>query len=95
MAVKILIKRKYKEENHDALDYLLRNMRALTIGQKGYISGETYKRFDEDGQSLVISTWQNVDDWRRWFNSEERTDLQHQIDLLTEEPTVYEVYITP
>ena len=93
MAVKILIKRKIKDENLDALDYLLKKMRAATISQKGYISGETYRRFDEEGESLVISTWQNVDDWRKWFNSEERAELQHQIDILTDEPTDYEIYI--
>ena len=92
MAVKILIKRKYKEENHDALDYLLRNMRALTIGQKGYISGETYKRFDEDGQSLVISTWQTLDDWRNWWLSDERRLLQEKIDTLLGAATEFEVF---
>lgn len=95
MAVKILIKRKYKEENADALGMLLKNLRALTVSQKGYISGETYKRFDEDGQSLVISTWQTVDDWRRWFHDEDRIEIQNQIDLLTDEPTDYEIYVTP
>ncbi len=93
MAVKILIKRKIKDENLDALDFLLKKMRAETIHQKGYVSGETYRRFDEDGESLVISTWQNVDDWRKWFNSEERTEIQNQIDILTDEPTEYEIYI--
>ena len=93
MAVKILIKRKIKDENLDALDFLLKKLRAATVSQKGYISGETYRRFDEEGQSLVISTWQNVDDWRKWFNNEERQEIQNQIDLLTDEPTEYEVYI--
>ncbi len=93
MAVKILIKRKIKDENLEALDFLLKKMRAATISQKGYISGETYRRFDEEGESLVISTWQNVDDWRKWFNSDERMEFQHQIDILTDEPTEYEIYI--
>lgn len=95
MAVKILIKRKYKDEYADALDLLLRSLRAQTVKQKGYISGETYKRFDEEGQSLVISTWQSVDDWRRWYHSEDRQEIQSQIDLLTDEPTEYEIYVTP
>ena len=93
MAVKVLVKRKIKNENLDALDFLLKKLRAATVNQKGYISGETYRRFDEEGQSLVIGAWQNVDDWRKWFNSEERTEIQNQIDLLTDEPTEYEVYI--
>ncbi|WP_305072962.1 antibiotic biosynthesis monooxygenase family protein [Propionivibrio sp.] len=93
MAVKILIKRKVNEQTADGLDYLLKKMRSQTLNQAGYISGETYKRFDEEGENLVISTWQSVDDWRRWFNSEERKDIQNQIDILLEEPTEYEIYI--
>lgn len=93
MAVKILIKRKVNEQSADGLDYLLKKMRSQTLTQAGYISGETYKRFDEEGQSMVISTWKTVDDWRRWFNSEERKEIQNQIDILLEEPTEYEIYI--
>ena len=92
MAVKILIKRKVKDENLDALDFLLKELRAATVLQPEYISGETYRRFDEDGESLVISTRQNVDAWRKWFASEERESIQNQIDLLTDEPTTYEIY---
>lgn len=93
MAVKILIKRRVNAQTVDGLDFLLRKMRSETLGQAGYISGETYKRFDEEGENLVISTWQSVDDWRRWFNSEERKEIQNQIDILLEEPTEYEIYI--
>lgn len=93
MAVKILIKRKVNEQTADGLDYLLKKMRSQTLSQAGYISGETYKRFDEEGESMVISTWKTVDDWRRWFNSEERKEIQNQIDILLEEPTEYEIYI--
>ncbi len=93
MAVKILIKRKVNEQTVDGLDYLLKKMRSQTLSQAGYISGETYKRFDEEGESMVISTWKTVDDWRRWFNSEERKEIQNQIDILLEEPTEYEIYI--
>lgn len=92
MAVKILIKRKIKDEN--LMHWIFfKKLRAATVSQKGYISGETYRRFDEEGQSLVISTWQNIDDWRKWFNSEDRQEIQNQIDLLTDEPTEYEIYV--
>jgi len=93
MAVKILIRRKVNEQTVDGLDFLLKKMRSQTLSQAGYISGETYKRFDEEGENMVISTWKTVDDWRRWFNSEERKEIQNQIDILLEEPTEYEIYI--
>lgn len=92
MAVKVLIKRKVADKLAPELDGLLRKMRALTLNQKGYISGETFTRLDEPGVSMVISTWQSLDDWRNWTLSKERVDLQEQIDKLLGEPTKYEIF---
>ncbi len=92
MAVKVLIKRKVAEKNIPELDALLRKMRALTLSRKGYISGESFNRVDEEGVSMVISTWQTLDDWREWTLSKERIELQDQIDKLLGAPTEYEIF---
>jgi heme-degrading monooxygenase HmoA len=92
MAVTILIKRKITENNAADLDSLLRRLRSLTVNEKGYISGETLRRVDENGESLVISSWQTLDAWRMWTENEERIELQNEIDLLIGRPTQYEIY---
>lgn len=92
MAVKVLIKRKVAEKQIPELDALLRKMRALTLSRKGYISGESFTRVDQPGISMVISTWQSMDDWREWTLSKERVELQEQIDKLLGAPTEYEIF---
>lgn len=94
MTVKILIKRKVKHELIPSLDMLLRQLRAITVTQPGYISGESFKRLDTEGigQVMVISTWQTIDDWRKWFNSQTRKELQDEIDVMLGEQTEYEAY---
>lgn len=92
MAVKVLIKRKVAEKQAPELEGLLRKMRALTLNQKGYISGESFTRLDEPGVSMVISTWQSIDDWRAWTLSKERIEVQEQIDKLLGAPTQYEIF---
>jgi len=92
MAVKIIIKRFVPEHKEKELAVLLRQMRVRTPVQPGYISGETLKRIDRPGESVVISTWQSVDDWRNWVLSEERTKIQEKIDDLLGENTEYEIY---
>jgi len=92
MAVKVLIKRKVGEKVAPELDTLLKRLRALTLGRKGYISGETFHRVDKEGVNLVISTWQSIDDWREWTLSKERIELQERIDQLLGQPTEYEVF---
>lgn len=92
MAVKVLIKRKVADKQAPELEALLRKMRAMTLNQKGYISGETFTRLDEPGVSMVISTWQSIDDWRAWTLSKERIEVQEQIDKLLGAPTQYEIF---
>ena len=92
MAVKVLIKRKVAEKQIPELDALLRKMRALTLSRKGYISGESFSRVDQPGVSMVISTWQSIDDWREWVLSKERIELQEQIDRLLGGATEYEIF---
>ncbi|WP_028585715.1 antibiotic biosynthesis monooxygenase family protein [Desulfogranum mediterraneum] len=92
MAVKVLIRRKVTSENEQELSGLLRELRTLTTNRKGYISGETFTRFDKPGESLVVSTWQSADDWREWVLSPERKKLQDKIDGLLGEQTSYEIF---
>nr|MBP7518462.1 antibiotic biosynthesis monooxygenase [Desulfobulbus sp.] len=67
-------------------------MRALSLCRKGYMSGESVNRVHEAGVSMVISTWQTLDDWREWTLSKERIELQDQIDKLLGAPTEYEIF---
>ena len=92
MSIKIIIKRKVPKDLEKKLLPLIKELRFLTTKQPGYISGETMNRADKPGQSLVISTWQSVEDWERWVNSPQRKAIQDEIDALLGEKTEYEVY---
>ena len=92
MAVKIIIKRIVPQNKTEALKPLLQKLRNLAMQQPGYISGETFNRIDRPGESLVVSTWQSMEDWRVWVMSDERRGTQEKIDHLLGEKTDYEVY---
>lgn len=92
MSIKIIIKRKVPKDMEKELLPLIKELRILTTKQEGYISGETLDRVDKPGQSLVISTWQSVEDWNNWANSTERRAIQDNIDKLLGEKTEYELY---
>ncbi len=62
------------------------------MGVPGYIAGETLKRVDKPGQSLVITKWQSVYYWDAWLQGVERSEIQKQIDALLGEETQYEIY---
>ena len=92
MTVKIVIKRKVPKNREKELLPLIKELRILTTRQDGYISGETLQRIDKPGETVVVSTWETVEDWNRWVSSQERARLQNKIDNLLGKETKYEIY---
>ena len=72
MAVKILIKRKFKNGNMRAASRLLINNRNGAMKQSGYISSESWRSLDDTDQVVVVSMWENIEAWEKWKNSETR-----------------------
>jgi heme-degrading monooxygenase HmoA len=93
MAVKILIKRSIGQEVVPVIRPLIVELRAHAMRQPGYINGETLKCIDRPGEYLVISTWQSLDDWNKWLNSQERKILEDKIDSITGKATEYTTYV--
>ena len=90
--IKIHIKREVSEDKKEELTLLINQLRSMTMGKPGYIAGETLKRLDKPGESLVVTKWQSVYYWNQWFQSKERSEIQDKIDQLLGEETQYEIY---
>ena len=90
--IRIHIRRKVPEDKADELKRLINQLRGVTMGTPGYIAGETLKRVDQPGESLVVTKWQSEFYWNQWLQSEERAEIQGKIDQLLGSETVYEVY---
>ena len=90
--IKVHIKRKVPPEKMEDLRALINQLRSMTMGQPGYIAGETLQRVDQPGESLVVSKWQSIDYWQQWLDSKERMEIQAQIDQLLGGETQYEIY---
>ncbi|MDJ0983906.1 MAG: antibiotic biosynthesis monooxygenase family protein [Desulfobacterales bacterium] len=92
MAVKILIRRKVPEDRARKMIPLFREMRSMANQQTGYITGETMRNLEKPDEFLVISTWETSEDWKRWVQSNERQQIQDQIDALLGGTTEYEIF---
>lgn len=90
--IKIHIRRQVPEEKKEGLVVLINQLRSITMGTPGYIAGETLKRVDKPGESLVVTKWQSFYYWDQWFQSKERSEIQDKIDQLLGEDTQYEIY---
>jgi heme-degrading monooxygenase HmoA len=92
MSVKILIKRNVSADKATKLKDLVMQLRALSVKQPGYISGESLKSVERPDEYLVISTWDSLDAWKTWVGGAARAEVQNQIDALLGAKTEYEIY---
>jgi len=90
--IRIHIRRKKPEDKAEGLKALINQLRGVTMGTPGYIAGETLKRVDRPGESLVVTKWQSEFYWNQWLESKERAEIQDKIDQLLGEETIYETY---
>jgi heme-degrading monooxygenase HmoA len=93
MAVRIIIDRKVKKGKESDFSKLLRELRSKAIPSKGYISGETLRSLDDPYNYIVITTWQSVDEWKRWEKDPERKKIQAKIEKLMARPTKTKIYV--
>ena len=90
--IRIHVRRNIPEDKKEDVMLLIIKLRSMSMGKPGYISGETLKRFDRSGESLVVTKWQSIHYWNQWFQSEERSEIQSKIDQLLGKETQYEIY---
>ena len=92
MAVKVFIKRSIKRDQTAAAVKLLMELRSRALKQPGYISGETLVNHYDPRNIAMVSTWQTIDDWIRWQESDERAAKEDQLESLQVGPANFEIY---
>ena len=93
MAVRIIIDRKVKKGKESDFSKFLRELRSKAIPSKGYISGETLRALNDPQNYIVITTWQSVDDWKKWEKDPERKKIQTKIEKLMARPSKTKIYV--
>jgi quinol monooxygenase YgiN len=88
--IRVLIERKLK--NRENISKLIRQIRIAAMAQRGYISSETLVNTEDSGAIAVISTWANVESWKKWEASEQRIAMDKEIEPLLEQPQVIKTY---
>ncbi len=93
MQAKVLIERHTAPHQGHHVLAIATELRAAAIRQPGYISGESLIDIEDNTSIVVISTWRDMTDWRRWESSEERRMLEENIAPLLSKPPLVRVCI--
>jgi heme oxygenase (mycobilin-producing) len=92
MTIKVFIKRHVKAGHVEEAVAMLERFRSMAKDEPGYISGETLINHFDSRSITVVSTWQTIEEWVNWQNSDKRAANEAKIEVLLEVPTKYEIY---
>jgi heme-degrading monooxygenase HmoA len=65
---------------------LIKEMRTLASSYPGFLTGSIFRRLDDHHHCVSVGQWNDLEDWERWFNSEERRNLAAKISPMLDEP---------
>lgn len=82
MAVRIIIDRKVKKGKEPDFAKLLRKLRSKAIFAEGYISGEILRVRDDPQNYIVITAWENIDNWEKYEKTPETSKIHASIEKL-------------
>ena len=81
MLVKVFIKRNIKEGKEKEVFALIKKLRFKAMNQEGYISGENLVSTNDPQELMVVSTWQSIENWTKWKESDERKNIDAQTGI--------------
>ena len=92
MAIKVLIKRRFKEGYFNEINNVIKSARYGAMDQEGYISSETMWDHDDPFRVVVVSTWRSIDSWENWKSSDLRRSKEAKFDEFLDGETKYEIF---
>lgn len=92
MAIKVLIRRKFKSATMKDASAMLIQARSNAMKHKGYVSSETLVSNTDPTSVLVISMWHTQENWDAYKNSSARQENERKYSEVLEGETQYEVF---
>jgi heme-degrading monooxygenase HmoA len=93
MLTKVLIRRQFKSGHEKEIVALLNDLRYKAMKQPGYVSGITMTSAENPQQTMVIGTWESLENWLDWKQSSERKEFDAMLEIYQETPTEYEAFV--
>lgn len=87
--IRVLIERQVAAELEAHYDQAARETLQKAMHVAGFISGEALHNVDNPSHRLLLATYRSVNDWNRWYQSEERREMMERIaPMLEKEETI-------
>ena len=82
--IRVIIERHIAETLETTYEQAAKNTLQQAVSADGFISGESLRNANDPNPRLILSNWRSVQDWHRWFLSEERKEMMNILNPMLE-----------
>jgi len=93
--IKVIIERTIAEDMQSTYEIEVKRALRAVMGASGFISGESLIDINHPSVRTIITTWENLSCWNRWFNSDLRRDSNYNLSQILEREEKIKVLMTP
>lgn len=90
--IKVAIERRLSSGMEQTYYQVLRKAKFEASGVNGYISSEVLRDMDNPDTWLLLVSWESLQDWLTWEQSETRRRLLAEISVMLDQPETITVY---
>ncbi|WP_019622235.1 antibiotic biosynthesis monooxygenase family protein [Amphritea japonica] len=77
--IRVIIERHIADDLAEHYEKAARNTLQKAMQAHGFISGESLKNSNNHNHRFIMANFRTLQDWQRWFSSEERKEIMEAI----------------
>ena len=94
--IKVIIERKIVQDMESTYEVEVQRAMKAVMGATGFLSGTSYIDINHPNTRTIITEWNNLASWNRWFMSDLRRDTNYNLNqILEQEEKVKVLQIQP
>lgn len=90
--IKVFINRKVPHELQTPYTEVAKAILHASMKSEGFIKGEVMHDINDPEHRLVVATYKTLDDWNRWYLSQERRELMNRLQPMLERDELIKIY---
>lgn len=80
--IKVIIERHIAPDMESTYESEVKRSLKGVMGATGFISGTSYVDINNQNVRTIITTWENLSAWERWYESELRRNSNYNLNLI-------------
>jgi len=85
VVIKVIIERKIAQGMESTYEREVKRALQGVIAANGFISGTSYIDIENSNLRTIITTWENLSCWKRWYASKLRRDSNYNLTQILEQ----------